>query len=90
MLIHCKKMFTSINKRINEEALAQKCLNKVLVVNQCLRVLNAKNNYVSCYKQVVNAGTVAKWSRALVQNHLKWTVPSLNPGEGCYGDGELS
>ena len=36
------------------------------------------------------AGTVAEWSRALVQNHLEWTVPSLNPSEGCYGDGELS
>ena len=38
----------------------------------------------------IKEGTVAEWSRALVQNHLEWTVPSSNPGEGCYGDGELS
>ena len=35
-------------------------------------------------------GIVAEWSRALVQSHLEWTVPSLNPGEICYGYDELS
>ena len=36
------------------------------------------------------AGTVAEWSRVLVQNYSEWMVPTSNPGEGCYGDGESS
>ena len=36
------------------------------------------------------AGIVAEWSRALAWSHSEGTVPSSNPGEGCYGDGELS
>ena len=33
---------------------------------------------------------VAKWSRALAQRYSEWMVPSLNPCECCYGDGEPS
>ena len=49
---------------------------------------NVKNNVrkLNWFK----AGIVVEWSRALVQNHLDWKVSSSNPGEGCYGDGELS
>ena len=32
--------------------------------------------------KIINLGIIAEWSRALVQNHLEWTVPSLNPGLG--------
>ena len=46
--------------------------------------------YYKSNKTHKKAGTVAKWSRALIQSHSEWTVQSLNPGEGCYGDGELS
>ena len=38
----------------------------------------------------VERGTVAERSRALTlltpRNRSEWTVPSSNPGEGCYGE----
>ena len=50
-----------------------------------LNILKIQNTNVGTW-----AGTLAEWSRALAQNHLKWTVQSLIPCEGCYRDGELS
>ena len=71
--------------------------------NFCLRLVSFagfKNSYFykilfACWKMLYykaghQAGTVAEWYRALVQNPSEWTVPSSNPSESCYGDGELS
>ena len=38
---------------------------------------------------MLKAGIIAKLSIALSRSHSEWTVPSSNPGEDCYWDGEL-
>ena len=43
--------------------------------------------YLNGYNLRIKEGPIAEQSNLL---NSGWGDPSLNPGEGCYGDGELS